>query len=237
MPTLYNNPVVLTAQAHGDLKRATVRTFEFARTLNCVPVTLEEITKLVPHYPVVFLNGKVPTLVAALGVRNDENLFIDDKGNWAPGCYIPAYVRRYPFVLAKISDDKVVLAAELDPKQFDADGTALFEGNRPSKLSRDVFHFCSEFQKGLEETLAFCEEVRDAGLLQAKVCTIKLKIGDPLRLTGFTAVDEKILDELDNRTVNGWRKKHCLKYLYHHIASLERMGDLAVRAGKQPAEV
>lgn len=237
MSTLYNSTVVLTAEKHGDLKLAKERSFAFSKNLNCVPVTLEEITKLVPYYPVVFLDGKAPVLVAALGVRADENLFVDDKGNWAPGCYVPAFVRRYPFALAKIANDKYALAAQIDTTQFCAEGIPLFADKRPSQLSRDVFRFCSQFQKGMDEALAFGEEIRDAGLLQAKVCTLKLKAGGSLKLTGFTAIDENALDELDNRTVNGWRKKHCLKYLYHHIASLERMGDLAVRAGRQPTDV
>lgn len=229
MPTFYDDPVILDARTHGGLMLAANRKFAFARNVNCVPVLLGEMTKLLPFYPVIFTTGKEPILVAVLGVRNDENLFVDEKGDWAPGMYIPAYVRRYPFILTRIADTKSVLSAQLDKTQFGDSGEALFENRRPTKLSRDAFRFCTEFQQGFEETREFCKGIQDSGLLHEKTCTIRMKVGLPLKLTGFTAVDENEIEGLDNRTANGWRKKHWLKYLYYHIASLEHLVTIAAR--------
>ncbi len=38
-----------------------------------------------------------------LGIRDQENLYVDDNGAWNAK-YIPAFVRRYPFVFS--SQDK-----------------------------------------------------------------------------------------------------------------------------------
>src|SRR3546814_17461453 len=39
--------------------------------------------------------------VCSSDLRQNENLFVDASGQWAPDTYIPAFVRRYLFVLAE----------------------------------------------------------------------------------------------------------------------------------------
>lgn len=233
LPTFYTNPIVLNMNDHADLTYAATGDFSFARKVNCVPVALGEIPRLLPHYPVVFTVGEVPMLVALLGIHNEENLFVDEAGHWAENVYIPAYVRRYPFLLVRLANGDVALGADLDPAFLNGTGAKLFEAGKPTQVSQDLFRFCAEYQKALEETQTFCKEVSAAGLLQPKTCTLQMKDGKGVRITGFSAVDEAKLDDLDNRTANGWRKQHFLKYLYFHLASLERIGDFGLRLEKR----
>jgi hypothetical protein len=233
LPLFYNDPAVLSAEAHNELQLLPERKFTFAALANSVPVVLGEVTKLLPHYPVIFTTGEAPVLVAVLGVRNNENLFVDAEGNWDKDTYIPAYVRRYPFILSQIPNGGFALGAEIDMNCFGETGEPLFKDKRPTKAARDAFRFCEEFQKAFDETRSFCKEVYDAGLLKSKACTIKLSSGSPLRLTGFATVDEAAIDDLDNRTANGWRRKHWLQHLYYHIASLENLPKYGARLEKK----
>ena len=223
VPLLYKAPVTLNAQEHGHLKVSRDRNYSYARNVNSVPVVISEIPQLLAHYPIAFATGETPMLIALLGIRKDENLFVDDKGNWADNTYIPAYVRRYPFILADLGDSRYGLAAELDPAFFGKEDGPLFENGRPAKAAELALRFCLELQKEFEATQKFCEAIQNAGVLRPKVFTTVSRSGRKMQLSGFSAIDPEVLDALDNRTVNTWRKRHWPGPVYWHIASLERL--------------
>jgi hypothetical protein len=222
-PVLYNAPVGLSSTTHANLRVARDRNYAYARGINAVPVVMSEIPRLLPHYPVVFASGEDPILIALLGVRADQNLFVDAAGNWAPNTYIPAYVRRYPFIAMEIGNDRYALGAELDPAFFVPDGEPLFENGKAAKAAELGFRFCMELHKAFEETLTFCRALNKAKVLRGKVFTVNNPTAQKLRLAGFSAVDEEALDALDTKTFNSWRKQHWLKNIYCHIASLDRL--------------
>lgn len=234
MPMFYNSLAVLNANDHSNLKLVAQRKYSYAAKANSVPVLLGELPALLPHYPVVFTTGEEPMLVALLGLRQDENLYVDEKGDWLEGTYVPAYVRRYPFILARVDDgNNMVLSADVHPDVLGPEGIDLFQNGQPTDAARDAFRFCADFQKAWEETGVFCKEVRAAGLLKDQTCTLQPPTGAAIRLTGFCAVDEEALDGLDNHTANNWRKKHLLKYLYLHLASMNRIGNFAALSDKR----
>ena len=223
LPPLYTNPVILNAKEHAALVFNRAASHNFARHVNSVPVVLSELMQLLPYYPIVFTTGKDPALIAILGARNDENLFVGPDGKWLPNMYIPAYVRRYPFILTKLPDDKLVLGADIDSEFFATEGEPVFVDNRPTDLAQTAFRFCVEFQQAFDATQLFCKAVSETGLLKNKRSSITTPRGAKFNLTGFAAVDGPALDELDNRTANNLRKQHWLGALYCHIASLERL--------------
>jgi SapC len=223
LPPLYAKPIVLNAKEHAALAFSKAATHGFARRVNFVPVALSEIPQLLPHYPIAFTTGRAPILIAILGARNDENLFVGLDGKWLPNTYVPAYVRRYPFILMAMGDDKLVLGAEMDGEFLGSIGEPLFTGGRPTRVAQGAFRFCSEFKQALEATKQFCSAVYERGLLKNKRSSITTPSGAKFNLTGFAAVDASALDELDNRAANSFRKEHWLGALYCHVASLERL--------------
>ena len=99
---IYKNPIFLNSVTHKSVKVAPVTEYKFAGQLNSVVIVGQEFLEAAKFYPVVFTKGQNDEIipVALLGLRNSENLFIDDKGKWREGSYIPAFFRRYPFILA-----------------------------------------------------------------------------------------------------------------------------------------
>src|SRR4051812_44495273 len=81
---------------------------EFVRNGNAVPISMPEFQSVAREYPIVFTADSSQTYVpvAVLGLTQGENLFFSD-GHWLPGTYIPAYARRHPFCMAKVSVNKV----------------------------------------------------------------------------------------------------------------------------------
>ncbi|PCH98537.1 MAG: sapC family protein, partial [Alphaproteobacteria bacterium] len=104
LPMFYNNPVLLDGQKHKGLSLVKDFGLTFTKGSNAVPVNLVELPQIAHFYPIAFSNDGMATPVAILGVRNDENLFVNDKGEWAKDTYIPSYIRRYPFILTEINE-------------------------------------------------------------------------------------------------------------------------------------
>jgi hypothetical protein len=235
LPPPYVKPVILNAREHAALAYTKPPTHNFARRMNSVPVVLGEIPQLLPHYPIAFTTGKEPVLIAILGARNEENLFVSADGKWLADTYIPAYVRRYPFILMKMPDEKLILAAEMDNEFLGREGEALFAAERPTRVAQGAFQFCLEYQKAFEATSLFCNAVHESGLLKNKRSSLTTPSGAKINLTGFAAVDASALDELDNRTANNFRKQHWLGALYCHVASLERLQSFPRRLDQRKA--
>ena len=95
----YSQPEPLSAEAHGKLGVTPAdKPYAFVAQTNVVPLTVTEFAPAALSYPVIFV-GDAKQPVAAMGLNAAENLFIED-GDFRPDAYIPAYVRRYPFVFA-----------------------------------------------------------------------------------------------------------------------------------------
>ena len=103
----YKNPVPLNKNDHKDKKISSIgRNFMFAGETNSVILAGVEFSEAAKEYPIVFTQaGDKVVPVALLGLRNEENLFVDGKGGW-DGRYIPSFVRRYPFILAETGGDR-----------------------------------------------------------------------------------------------------------------------------------
>ena len=74
--------------------------YGFAKDVNSVPLLASEFDLSSTEYAIVFSGeGKDVMPAALLGIRDQENLYVDESGAWNAK-YIPAFVRRYPFVFS-----------------------------------------------------------------------------------------------------------------------------------------
>jgi len=96
----YAKPEPLSRELHGKIGlRQMDRPFGFASGTNVVPLTVGEFGVAALSYPIIFAGDRYQPL-AVMGIRQGSNLFVGEDGSFAVGAYIPAYIRRYPFVLA-----------------------------------------------------------------------------------------------------------------------------------------
>ena len=146
----------------------------FAGETNSVILAGVEFCEAAKEYPIVFTQaGDKVVPVALLGLRNEENLFVDDKGDW-DGRYIPSFVRRYPFVLAETG--KTGQRAACIDEGFegfnDDEGEPLFAGEETTPILQQAIDFLEESQKQYLRTETFVQRLRDNDLvmsLDAKV--------------------------------------------------------------------
>ncbi|ASG20120.1 SapC family protein [Nitrospirillum viridazoti] len=236
MPPFYREPVPVDISRHGDWKLKQQRTFSYAANANAIPIVGEEFISLNGHYPIVFTLGNNPAAVVLTGVRPDENLFVDGEGNWRKNTPIPAYVRRYPFLMMETPDrERLVLCLEEDANLVGPDGDVpLFEGDKAGAAGNDALNFCATFNQSAVATSAFCKELHDRGLLVEQRLDLTLSHDNSrMTLTGFTIIDEKKFNELPDDVFLDWRKRGYLGLVYSHFISLSRWSILAELASER----
>jgi hypothetical protein len=231
----YDNPVALNKTAHKNLKiNGTNADFSFATDTNSVILAGVEFTEAAKEYPIVFAQageGLVP--VALFGLRNAENLFVDDKGKW-DARYIPAFVRRYPFVLADTGDEgqRMVCIDESFAGFGEKEGEPLFENEAPTQVLQQAIDFLEEYQRQYIRTERFVNRLRELDLLMSLNAKIDMADGQQFSLTGLMVVDEKKLLELEDAKALEFFKTGELAWVYCHLMSLGNMARMIDRIAK-----
>jgi len=236
MPLFYQKPRVLIADAHRDLHLTAAHDFAFARATNAVPIMVPEFVEAQHSYPIVFVGEPVHPAVV-LGLEQD-NLFVAADGAWAEGRYVPAYVRRYPFVFIETADgEQLALGIDTasDRVVSAPDGgeglVPLFDGDKPAPLTEGALRFSAALQASQVDTRAFCEALADQNLLIDQQAQGSFPDGRPFHVQGFRIVDAGLLAALPDEIVLDWNRKGWLALVHYHLASLACFRDLLARQG------
>lgn len=231
----YKNIVNLNKEQHQNLKVVPAKNYGFAAHTNSVPLTAVEFAEASKEYPITFAksDGDQYTAVAILGFENEENLFIGHQGEWL-GHYIPAFVRRYPFVLAaNAATDPLLVCLDMDsPSVNEEEGEPLFVQGDSSAYLRQTLGFLQEFHQQSLLTEAFTKKLADWGLLTERQADAATPDGMHFTLSGLWVVDEAALRALAQEKVLEIFASGELGLIYLHMASLGNFSRLLGR--KQP---
>jgi hypothetical protein len=203
-----------------------------------IPLVASDFAAASHSYPIVFTTGEIVP-VALVGLER-TNLFVEE-GRWAEGAYVPAYIRRYPFLMIEAADKSgfalaVDAASELITKEeSDAAGAGapLFEDAQPSQASLRALEFCRAFTQDHERTKAFCKALTEERLLVDRRADAVLPTGRKLGVSGFQVVDPQHFAELPEAKILTWHRNGWLGLIHFHLASLEHFTDLLSRQGRQ----
>lgn len=220
----YRQPELLNHQAHGSLGlRRPERPFEFARKSRALPVTLSEIGSAQKHFPIVFTDLENPVPLAVVGTLDDVNLFIDKKGNWERGTYIPAYVRCYPFALAARSDEEfaVVIDRAADVISDNPEQPFFGSDNKVTPEIQALLDFCGRYDAEAKRTAQFGLRLKELGLLAGQQVTRKGPDGNDVPVANYVAVDSDKLDDLDDAVLRELFGQGYLAGIFAHLFSLE----------------
>ena len=230
-PLFYKRVVPLNREQHRNLYIEPEPGFNFARETNCVYVAAVEFLLASREYPIVFAVGDNEQLfpVVLLGVRNGQNLYIDDKGQWRTR-YIPAYVRRYPFILA--TDEANTRYTVCIDESYPGFNTVkegeplLLESGEDGPLLRRSVEFLKDYQSQILLTAAFCKTLQELKLMEPMQANISLKSGEKLALTGFQCVNKTRLKALDDAELAKLARNDYLELMHLHLQSLANMNSL-----------
>jgi hypothetical protein len=238
-PLNYGKPVLLDRIKH---RRTHVRPgagFAFARNTNSLYVAAVEFNEAAKEYAIVFTRsgtGGQPVPVLLLGMRDRENLFLGEGDRW-DGRYVPAFVRRYPFVLAQAPQEQLAVCIdEACPGLSESEGEALFDGEgKETPFLKNTLTFLTDYQREYARTEAFCKRLDEAGLLTEMNARADLKDGNSYTVNGMLMVDEKKLLALPDATVLSLFRTGELHLVSIHLASLSNMQRLADRLALRTA--
>lgn len=247
LPLFYKDPVLLRFEEHGDVGIAPASRFSFAREAEAIPLCIGEFAAAMRHFPIVFSMGERAVPLAVVGIQRRRNLFIGCDGSWRANSYVPAYVRRYPFIVSETPDkarqflsidkgsDRFVESVSAHPQSerlFDA-------GGKPTAIAQTALAFCQAWHVDHAKTIAFGQALTGAQILEPYHVDIRLPNGAQHQVDGFRAVNEEAFRALPAKSVAEWHAKGWLDLVALHRASLESFQNLlelnAQRASEREA--
>lgn len=238
LPLFYNNLIPLQSTVHGKHHTRSGDKAPFFAKTHAVPITIDEFVNVQRHCPIVFSVGDMPVPLALMGLNEGVNVFVSDDGKLKGEVYVPAYVRRYPWLLAKITEESEELSLCFDPEtdligEF-AEGEPLFVDDKPSETTNAVIKFCEEFEMSAQRTVQFVKELQDRGLLMDGEVSINLGEGQqPYVYRGFQMVNEEKFRALPDSDLRALHDNGILTLVTAHLFSLALIREIFGRQMEQ----
>jgi len=239
LPQFYRQPVLVDRERHADMTISeSPSRYAFAAKAHTVVMAGVEFFDACRQFPIIFApttGGRIAPL-ALMGLEQGENLFVDKRGEWL-GAYIPAYVRRYPFITTDSADGQMAICFDAAFDGFDREGgTALFIKNEPAPKMKEIVAFLEDYYRRMKETEGFCAALAEGGLLRQIDARANLADGRIFILNGMLVVDEQKLAKLPDTDIVRLVRSGAMALITAHLVSLRNLGVLIDRkAGrKQP---
>lgn len=234
---IYEDIQPVTSEQHRNAA-VNVTDHSFASELTSIPLLATEITMAAAEYPVIFSAPNEQgehTPLAIVGVERGENLMLN-ANNAFDARYVPAFIRRYPFVFAGAEGgDKLTLCVDAASKALIADGSSgnrLFDDNgEQTEFLKEVLKFLQDYQYRAEMTKAFCKQLKDLDLLEPMQANIEFRNNQDqnMSIKGFYTVKREKLKALTDEQAVDLFKRDGLELIYAHLQSLDNLNALIER--------
>ena len=241
LPILYKDLVPLNSRDHAKWHARTVDKAPWVAGQHAIPLTVEEFPIAQRDYPIVFSQGDKPVPLALMGLNEGVNTFFEDDGTpIGEARYVPAYIRRYPFLLARLDPNADTMSLCFDPStdligEFE-DGQALFgDDGQPTEHTKALLGFCEQFEEAGRRTQAFVEEITKLDLLMDGEVSIQRneQPDRPYNYRGFKMVNQDKLRDLRGDQLRKWNENGLLPLLHAHLFSLDQMRIIFARQEQQ----
>ena len=242
LPLFYKDLMPLNSRDHGNWKSRKTDHATWIAKQHAVPITTDEFPTAQRHFPIIFSMDQNPVPLALMGLNEGVNTFFDDDGKMLEDVYLPAYARRYPFMLAKIDRTSDNLTLCFDPTSGllgdQGDGEPLFDNEQPSKMTQEIMAFCERFEEAGRMTAMFVEELKKHDLLMDGEVAIQRNAPDgtqeqPFVYRGFKMINQDKLKEVRGDVLRTWNQNGMLGVIYAHLMSLDLMRVIFARQVQQ----
>ena len=239
----YRQPEPLSVERHSNLGVKRIdRPFAFLKQAHAVPVTVSEFGMAAGSFPLIFV-GQDKTPVAVMGIRQNQNLYVDNNGQPDPDVYLPAFVRRYPFVFANdAASDRLLLCVDRQaPMVSDQPDVPFFQNGAATQFTNDAIEFCKEFERQRRATVDFVNLIQGFDLFETKSVAFTPRDaagnqGPQQKIADYWAVSEEKLNQLPQDQYLQLRDNGAVGAIYAHLVSLLNWPRVIQRAFRnQPA--
>ena len=228
---IYETAVPVSSGRHGKCSVEPGKGYAFARRINSVPLMAVEFPQAAAEYAIVFAQSGEDFLpVVILGARQGENLYVGEDERWNAD-YVPAFVRRYPFIFSAGDDGKTftLCVDEAYPGlNYQGRGQALFAEGKQTPYVDNVLRFLQEYRTQFLRTKAFCNKLAEHQLLEPMQAQFTLG-SDKMSLGGFMAIDRQKLKALPGEVLAKLAATDELELIYLHLQSMRNFGEVKDR--------
>jgi len=236
---VFSDTVSLDARLHRDLLFAANQPYHYCQMQVSTPVMAGEAYQVAREMPMLF-SARSPSPMALLGVEAGQNLHVRPTGHWI-GRYVPAHIRRYPFILAPLESPpgptgEQAAAAPRFALKFarqaphlragNRNGVRLFDGDgRPTEPLQRIQKAMVQMQKNALHTAELVRQLERYQLLVGRTLTVSPRKGVATKLEGFRVVDDKTFASLSAEALADLAATGALALIYAHHVSLTNLRD------------
>lgn len=234
--------ISIAPETHQDLRWRRPSNFLFASNDHLMPLGLRESGKAIVGLPAAFIKvGDNFMLVAVQGLRNGENLVVQESGKWLASHLPDAYLG-FPFRMSRIDKDRYQVCIE-EESEFVLKADEVPEkakGWRPffdeeGKLADSVSQLATQMQKHATDLLA-AERAAEKLTEHELIKEWEISAGDeeaPVQVKGLYAIDQAKLSELDGDALIALRDSGALFLAHAQLMSSYHMPALTQIAGQR----
>src|SRR5215475_10530530 len=225
--------------------------FSFLADTHLVPLTVDEFGLAAICYPIIF-DTQSKTPLAVMGLRPGMNVFLGADGSLDPEVYLPAFVRRYPFlpVIAGGPNeqaaqqqqgedgDRVMVCIDRAAKMLSqTPELPFFEGDKPSRYTQEAIQFCREFDMLGRRTQEFVRLMDEHNLFELTPLALPRAKPDgtpdePQKIGEYLRISEQKLNALPKDTYIDLRDRGVSAVMHAHLLSLGLWPKILSRAAR-----
>lgn len=239
----YRQPTLLDRTKHQNLRMKPSSFWHLVRDMNAVFITGMEFPDVSREFPIAFVptdrdaQGRAHVApVALMGLRQNENLYVNPDGSWAAR-YAPAFLRRYPFAYTRLAEDQVGIVFDAAFEGFgQTEGElVLDEQGEPTEFFKNMREFLDRFEEESQRTRLMCDRLVELELLRGGEINGQLADGKTVKADGFFMIDEEKLRKLPDEVVLELHRNGVLALLHAHLLSMGQVNQLADRLLRRSA--
>lgn len=228
-PLFYGNVVPLNSETHRKMRLKQLdKPLDFARKANLVPALVDEFEHAMEDLPIAFLpNSDQPAAVFVSGLMPGTNSFLTEDGLWK-GKYVPAYLRRYPFIIGDVDGGDSVLCIDDSYEGLsEEEGVRLFlESGEPEEAVGNALAMAQNYRDAAARTDEFAKILQKFKILRAISLDSEDADGKKTSVHGLMVLDEEAFASLSDKKLGVLHKAGFLKAIYCHLFSLRAVSNL-----------
>lgn len=233
LPLFYKDLVPLNKEQHQNFRVRPAETIPFLAKEHAVPLTVDEFTLACRFLPIVFSSGEDSVPLALMGLNEGVNTLVDAEGKpRRDEGYLPGYIRRYPWMLARLDPSRDELSLCFDPTvpnigEFEDGDKLIHDDGAPTVVTQEVLKYCEEFEQAARRTSQFMTDLKELDLLMEGELSLQLPgVEQPYVYRGFQMVNEEKLRELRGDQLRKINQNGMLPLIYAHLFSLQVMREI-----------
>ncbi len=240
LPLFYSSIAVLDRAKNREMRVIDGgKSAKFACGAHLIPAVVDEFFTACHELPIVFVmsDGR-PSPVFVVGVETGRNALVDADGKWRTR-HIPAYVRRYPFILGNVEGAGSLVCIDGGYETPETGGEPLFADESANSEYLDAaIRFVNSYAEASRRTDLFVKALTDHDLLQTITVDVKPRGGSQVVLHGLLSIDEAKLAALDDEAFLALRKDGMIPLIYSQLLSLaafSNIGDMTAETARASA--